>query len=100
VVLDCEDGLVALASLPDSEFIVGALADKTCEFGMIKKKIMVFFCFVKHLFFDYTVPLTLATFNMCVLLFHPVPAEAGFKPLIMESLVNCSTNCVVAVGKT
>ena len=41
VVVDCEEGLIALASLPDSEFIVGSLADKTCEFGMIKKKILV-----------------------------------------------------------
>lgn len=40
VILDCDEGLAALASLPESDFVVCALADKTCEFGMIKKKIL------------------------------------------------------------
>lgn len=40
VVIDCEQGLAALAGIPGSDFVVFSLADHNCELGMIKKKVM------------------------------------------------------------
>jgi hypothetical protein len=41
--------------LPESEFVVCALADKTCEFGMIKKKILVMTQHILKQHFDTTI---------------------------------------------